>query len=139
MEEKQVYLHRGSRPKIEPCLNTQVRRHTDAKLRTILLDLIGLYMKRVYFKTITSIIMLSLPNSYILDQATCDSYFTSTLPVLLRIKPFLNATDLNPTALFGRQVKQFMQGYPWTFAIQYFCNNASVYEAVILSIRVFIY
>ena len=32
-----------------------------------------------------------------------------------------------------------MQGYPRTFAIQYFCNNASVYEAVILSIRVFIY
>ena len=76
---------------------------------------------------------------YILDQATCNSYFTSALPVVLRIKPFLNATDLNPTALFGHQVKQFMKGYPRTFAIQYFRNNASVYKAVILSIRVFIY
>ena len=181
-------------------------RHTDSKLRTILLDLIGLYTKRVYCKTnIPSIIMLSLPKIpfaashsrgtkpscwrakvalgqdkqktyiiwngnflclscpsatfalqhsgfvpcewlaakglflHILNQATCHSYFTSTLPVLLRIKPFLNATDLHPTALFGRQVKQFMQGYPRTLAIQYFCNNASVYKAVILSIRVFIY
>ena len=169
------------------------------------LDLIGLYMKRVYWKTIPSIIIPSLPNRpfaashsrgtkllcwrakvtlgqdkqktyiiwngnflclscpsatfalqhgnfvprewlaakglflYILDQATCNSYFTSTLPVLLRIKPFLNATDLNPTTLFGCQVKQFMKGYPRTFAIQYFRNNASVYKAVILSIRVFIH